>query len=354
MIEVPYIPWGTTRSETLSALAATRHYIECPTIDSLYGRLGSAEIFCPNCGRYQMRCCYCRSKEQGHRCHRYPVVYVDGACSNNGYPLASSGLGYALGTEEDDQFSIPITEEIDPGRPRTSQRAELLAAMYGLLALEDNELKRNSNDDSDGSNEKPSRKGKGRKAHKLEEDRNLWIVASDSEYLVKGLANLVPKWKVSRSGETMLPAAIGLDGSSCLSDIIRFNGQLRNWKTSTGKDPVNLDLFKNLDRNILRIEETFKIRIKFFWVPREYNSVADQLAKNAAAKATPRSTTNVAEAYVHSPSAYTLRRASVQSPVSNSHAQQRQGPYLKPTGYDNDTPASPQDLIASYGCYGNS
>jgi len=142
-------------------------------------------------------------------------------------------------------------------------------------------------------------------------------------------------------------------GSLCLSDIIPVNDQLRNWKTSTGKDPVNLDLFKNLDRNILRIEETFNIRIKFFWVPREYNSVADQLAKDAAAKALPRPTTNVTEAYVHSPSAYTLRRASVQPSKSYSHGQQSEDSHLKSTGYDDGTPMSPQDLFAYYGCYDN-
>ena len=188
MIELPYIDWSLSSNEIVAALAATRHFIECPAMVRHYGERCSAGLSCVKCGYYQMRCCRrcCSAEEENHGCHRYSVVYVDGACPDNGYADARSGIGYALGATPEAQFSLPITEEIDPGQKRTNQRAELLAGLYGLLALEKHER----NDCNSPWNRK--RTSRDTKQEAEEDQLPSWVVATDSEYLVKGMADLVP------------------------------------------------------------------------------------------------------------------------------------------------------------------
>lgn len=66
-----------------------------------------------------------------------------------------------------------IDDETDKG-PRTSQRAELLAALMGLLSLRV----------LDGTCHSSSGHGDGRPKE--------WIIATDSEYVVKGMAEWLP------------------------------------------------------------------------------------------------------------------------------------------------------------------
>lgn len=91
---------------------------------------------CEKCGCFCLYCCGCLQNfqndgrhESGTICHHFRVIFTDGACRQNGQFGATAGIGIAIGTEIECQASIPINSELDPNRKRTSQRAELLAAM---------------------------------------------------------------------------------------------------------------------------------------------------------------------------------------------------------------------------------
>lgn len=73
-----------------------------------------------------------------------------------------------MGRDDKHSWSIPVDDDIDPGVPRTSQRAELLAAIEGL-----------------------------KKLHNVA--RNNMVVVSDSEYVVKGITEWFPSWRVGLS-----------------------------------------------------------------------------------------------------------------------------------------------------------
>lgn len=111
---------------------------------------------------------------------------------------------------------------------RSSQRAELYAARLGVEFLYDN------------------------RPGELRGQCEVWIIATDSEYVVKGITEWLPTW--------------------------RKNG----WRTSKGVKPANLDLFLALDR-VLTIYEAKNVTIGFWHIPREHNKLADRLAKAAAA-----------------------------------------------------------------------
>ncbi|KAJ5029793.1 hypothetical protein J3E73DRAFT_379654 [Bipolaris maydis] len=78
-----------------------------------------------------------------------------------------------------------------------------------------------------------------------------WIVATDSEYVVKGMTEWLPKWKSN------------------------------NWRTAKGTTPANLDLFLALDSVVTTLESE-NLTIGFWYIPREHNKIADRLAKAAA------------------------------------------------------------------------
>lgn len=61
--------------------------------------------------------------------------------------------------------------------------------------------------------------------------------------------------------------------------------QRNNWRTAAGKCPANLDLFLRLDAAINLRESEEDITIGFWHVPRHLNYIADELAKEAAARA---------------------------------------------------------------------
>ncbi|KAJ6508228.1 ribonuclease H-like domain-containing protein [Mycena sanguinolenta] len=188
---------------------------------------------CHDCSCFYARCC----QSVSNVCHSHPLVFVDGACTRNGQPDARAGIGCAIGKDPEDQASITVTDAIDPGARQTSQRAELLAALHGVQMVVHADLKEHP--ESDSPLDCPHRQ--------LE-----YIVAADSEYVVKGITERVPEWKANR------------------------------WKNKQGKSPKNIDLFQRLDSTVAEYEEQgFKIR--FLHVRRELNYIADELATRAIA-----------------------------------------------------------------------
>lgn len=59
-------------------------------------------------------------------------------------------------------------------------------------------------------------------------------------------------------------------------------GQGNGFRTSQGKTPANLDLFMQLDEILCIGEAKKEVDIGFWHVPREYNTIADRLAKEAS------------------------------------------------------------------------
>jgi ribonuclease HI len=115
-------------------------------------------------------------------CHHYQIVFTDGACSNNGQGYAEAGLGIAIGDGKY-SWSIAVDDTMDSG-PRTSQRAELLAAINGLKKLKELRL--------------PCFK-KSAARHRASpevDNRAKFIVVTDSEYVVKGITEWFPAWRV--------------------------------------------------------------------------------------------------------------------------------------------------------------
>ncbi|KAL8919913.1 MAG: hypothetical protein Q9172_004731 [Xanthocarpia lactea] len=149
-----------------------------------------------------------------------------------------------MGEKDLSQQAIPITAVLDPRQKRTSQRAELLAALSGLRQLIDA-------DELNATEETKKKKRKKRRKLSSTEAKKSWIIATDSEYVVKGMTEWLPAWK---------------------------NNNLR---TNRNTKPANLDLFLRLD-DAIAVEETKGVKIGFWHVPREYNAVADKLAKDAA------------------------------------------------------------------------
>ena len=149
---------------------------------------------CHLCDCFFVYCCHCLSRynndgrtHNGPVCHHFRLVFTDGACRLNGQANATAGIGIALGVEEAWQLSVPITEEMDPGQKRTSQRAELLAAIAGLkYMVAAHEL--NLDDDKT--------EGTKKKHRDSQLETSTWVIATDSEYVVKGMTEWLPVWKV--------------------------------------------------------------------------------------------------------------------------------------------------------------
>lgn len=151
-------------------------------------------------------------------------------------------------------WAIPIDDEIDPSSVRTSQRAELLAAIHGIYELA--EFESDSNE--------------ARAEHRDSNDKVTWVITSDSEYVVLGMTEWVPAWKVGRTG------------CLCPSFLSHLSEQRNGWRNSSRKRPKNLDLFQRLDAAVERYEREYGVRIAFWRISRVYNGLADELAGVAA------------------------------------------------------------------------
>ncbi|EJD54059.1 ribonuclease H-like protein [Auricularia subglabra TFB-10046 SS5] len=202
------------------------------------GASGSSELIrsCSYCGRFFARCCQHIHVESERICHHFPVVYTDGACRNNGRrgAVQVAGLGIALGSDEGDQWAVHVDDSVDPGAQRTSQRAELLAAIKGVELFTERWLTHEEDDHANNP-----------------DDIVDLIIATDSEYVCKGMYEWYPTWKT--------------------------NG----WRAANGA-PKNLDLFHKLNDAVQRLE-TLGVDVGFLHLQRENNPLADALAKSATA-----------------------------------------------------------------------
>lgn len=92
---------------------------------------------------------------------------------------ANSGIGVALGSIDDSQMSVPVTDELDKFSLRSSQRTERLAAKQGLRFLAEVNMVT-----LEGSQEP------------VPDSSEVWVIATDSEYVFKGMTEWLSKWKV--------------------------------------------------------------------------------------------------------------------------------------------------------------
>ena len=142
---------------------------------------------CPVCNDFLLYCCACNnelrdlpeSRRPTNPCHHFRIIFTDGACINNGRPEAKAGVGVAFGKNDRSQLSMPITDSMDNFARRSNQRAELYAAKLGLKFLAE----------ADRVNTKEPT-GESRRESKA------WIIATDSEYVVKGMTEWLPTWRV--------------------------------------------------------------------------------------------------------------------------------------------------------------
>jgi ribonuclease HI len=158
--------------------AQDRKLVFCPTIEDW--SIPELVQECPHCHAFLLYCCACQSQDRPLPCHHFRIVFTDGACTNNGRPEARAGAGVAYTSTHcpGGHFEVPITNSEDNSTLRSNQRAELLAAKLGLEIL-DMAAKLNS-DESSG----------------VPGDGSAWIIATDSEYVVKGMTEWLPAWKV--------------------------------------------------------------------------------------------------------------------------------------------------------------
>jgi ribonuclease HI len=156
---------------------------------------------CPECNNFLLYCCHCnnrfldlpRSRRPARPCHHFRIIFTDGACINNGRPEAKAGVGVAYGKNDGSQLSMPITDSEDNFALRSNQRAELYAAKLGLEFLA--EARRIN------TKEPPD---------KPEDKCDAWIIATDSEYVVKGMTEWLPTWRVY---PTLLTRAFGVSSN---------------------------------------------------------------------------------------------------------------------------------------------
>lgn len=199
---------------------------------------------CEDCEQFFCVCCAHTTVKDDltlefDACHHYPVVFVDGACSRNGRRGAVSGIGGTFGEHPEMQWSIPIDERVDSNPNRTNQRAELLGAIEGVNRVGDFIL-------SFLDNVRPENKPID------------LAVATDSEYVCKGVTEWMPKWKVR----------ISLFGVSMYLIPFQNNG----WINSSGRPVSNKDLFIELDEAISNLESQ-EINVGFWWIARRVCSL---------------------------------------------------------------------------------
>lgn len=157
--------------------------------------------------------------------YKQMLMFIDGACSNNGQLGARAGCGIRLTSLDISRNGIAHALEYDGITPHTSNRAELRAAVVAL-----------------GLRYWPG------------EGFNNVILACDSEYVVLGACERLNKW-------------------------------IRNgWTTARGTPVQHRDLWEALLAQ-LREMEGYGLLVQFWLIPRQWNE-ADSVAKEAAVSIT--------------------------------------------------------------------
>ena len=146
---------------------------------------------------------------------RQMLMFVDGACLDNGSPNARAGWAVCVGPQ------TVVSGRLEPPAAQTSNRAELRSATIAL----------------------------GLRVWKGEGFSSV-MIASESEYVVKGYCEWLAAWKKS------------------------------NWKTAKSADVLNKDLWEELDWRIHKLARE-GVHVWFWRIPREWNE-ADVYARQAA------------------------------------------------------------------------
>ncbi|KAK6363686.1 hypothetical protein TWF730_001106 [Orbilia blumenaviensis] len=226
-----------------------RLWTSCPSIQRL--DFNDQFMLCDYCDQFILKCCqHSSSKARGPRklCHHYFLIFADGSCLGNGKVGARAGVGIALGMEPDQQFAYSFSELDGVCSVRTNQIAELKAAIEAVklagthLGLAD-------------SGKRAINRCNPRSRHQqLQKEAGIpkCIIAMDSEYVVLGITDRLHGWKA--------------------------NGYLNPRRTK----PINLDLFLELEAAINDFEEKKNGRIRFWYISRKNNKVADRLANIGA------------------------------------------------------------------------
>ncbi|KAJ3564889.1 hypothetical protein NP233_g7991 [Leucocoprinus birnbaumii] len=156
---------------------------------------------------------------------RHIAINVGAACKDNGKDWALGGVGIYFGPLSRYNFSDNLSES--NGRRQTSQRIEVNAATIALRKVKDllDEKKLNT---------------------------GLVLILSKSRYLVEGITQNIYKW---------------LD-----------NG----WENSKGGEVSNKEDFEELDELVNELEDDYKVFVKFWWIPKEENEPADEMARQEA------------------------------------------------------------------------
>ena len=161
------------------------------------------------------------------------LIYTDGACLDNGSVNPKAGCGFVFSHSSPQHPGLGSTcfrlENRGPTgevHPQTSNRAELRAVIAALRF----------------------RAWPG-------EGFNSLVIATDSEYVVEGVTSWVRGW-------------------------LR-----RGWKTSMGAAVKNRDLWENLLGEI-ELWHDYGLQVKFWRIPRAWNTDADYHARHAASKDT--------------------------------------------------------------------
>jgi ribonuclease HI len=209
--------------------------------ETLLSKYNTTELYttCGHCNQF-LAVCYSHSgytSSSDLPCHHYPVVFVDGSCARNSFVGAFSGIGGLFGDIEEYQWKIPVDADFDPVPIRTSHRAELLASIEGV-----------------------QRFGKFLQSDKWDPPRDScktqMVVATDSEYVYRGVTEWMPKWKVRAFYQQHIHP----------SDFLLY--KINGWQTSSGKPAANQDLFRTLDEALAKLEHA-QINVGFWKIDRQ-------------------------------------------------------------------------------------
>ncbi|KAI1371734.1 ribonuclease H-like domain-containing protein [Hypoxylon crocopeplum] len=156
---------------------------------------------------------------------RMQLIYTDGACTNNGYQNARGGVGFSFSNHDSGHISLPLPLEV--GRDSawhqpTSNVAELQAVIEALRWLP-----------------------------WYREGWDALVIATDSAYVASGATKWISSWINNR------------------------------WRSAKGTQVSNIAQWKILLK-LFRRYAMHGCEIMFWKIPRELNSVADELAKRGA------------------------------------------------------------------------